>query len=102
MRLINSYSTRMKFAVINEWNRTHDINQARQAANNAPSLPTCYRWVQQACSLEPAVNSRRFTRGEQRRAVRWYYSHGRNVKQTATRTGTTPNTVYRWLRSVHI
>lgn len=102
MKLINSYTAKMKFAVINEWNRTHNILQARQAANNIPATVTCYRWVQQACKTDIPCNSRRFSGTEKRRAIRWYYAHGRNVKQTANRTGVTPVSIYRWLKSVHI
>ena len=102
MKLINSYTAKMKFAVINEWNLTHNIIQARQAAHNIPATVTCYRWIQQACSTGNPCNSRRFSKQEKRRAIRWFYSHGRNAKQTALRVGTTPNSVYRWVRSVNI
>lgn len=102
MKTVTSYSSKMKFAVINEWNRTHNIVQARQAACNIPAKITCYKWIQQATQSEPAVNSVRYTKAFKKKAVRMYYRKGRNARQTAKALGVHPTSIRYWVKSVSI
>ena len=101
MKTSYTYNSKLKFAVIQEWNRSHNMTQARAAANNIPALITCYKWVQASCKPDQ-VTFTRHTPATKRRAVKMYYSKGRKVSLVAQKFNVSPNTVYRWVKATTV
>lgn len=95
------YTSKLKFAVIQEWNRSHSMTQAREAAGNIPAMITCYKWVQAACKPDQETFTRHST-ATKRRAVRMYYSKGRKATLVAKKFKVVPNTIHRWVKEASI
>lgn len=98
MKSSYSYTGKIKLAVVREWNRTHNLADARAAVDNIPSIPTCYRWIAEATRTEPAANSVRFNKTFKRKAVKLFYRKNRNASAVARQIGTTTASVLRWVK----
>lgn len=101
MKTSFSYTSTLKFAVINEWNRSHNMTKARAAANNVPAMVTCYKWVQACCKPDQETFTRH-SNAVKKRAVRMYYSKGRKLKPVAQKFNVSTNTVYRWVKATTV